>query len=726
MDNIERLKDYIKDKMFRANKLSDEYIKTLATLDCYFCIDTESCKDIKNQNNERVYAWSISNTYNDHVIFGYSLDELLNFMIKFSEHKKYLIRHKEQSRVTTSSTWFCHNLAWDIEFFKYFLYEKGFNYYSKILSVDDEVIDEKLETSCFNITENNGQVYNATIKLRLVDIKKNNKQIQRYSDIKIYDSFKIVPQSLESIAKKVIKIDEMFYKLKESYDYTKIRDYDEELTDIEKCYIYNDVYILKEFLKQYYIANNLQGKTASSIAFNNLLNFKYPKAKKKYEEFENTYPKIKDKYVINIIDKSYSGGYTSCNSQHKGKLIIKNGLSIDINSSYPSNMQYKKMPYGEPKYYKGKIKLDNEYNIGLQTIKFDAFKRKNGSNIGFIKIGKCKNLIFDIKQYGYKKVDYVSTNIINNELITYNYELTLTLDELKLFKKIYDFYTLDKSGIKNVKHLKKGFEYVEGLTFKSMVGDFAEFIDDCMNRKIEGKKSGNDITTLIAKTDANSVYGKFGSSFERDIRILEENKHGIYEFVRKYENNNDYDYEEERHYYRAYASFTTSYGRLNLFNSILEIEEKYGSENFIYCDTDSIYTTISYEQLRKLHIEFDSYKLGAWDIEKEFSKIKTLGAKKYMIYGKSFGTLELILKCRKKSEKLKYKKYICNDKKYKKKYEKNHLMCKCAGLPSDVRTKMNFDTFHIGATFIKNQKKKVHGGYRIEETTFSIKDFTLY
>lgn len=726
MDNIERLKNFIKDKMFRANKLTDYYIKDFANLDCYYTIDTESCRDIINNDNERVYAWSISNTYNDDVIYGYSLDELLDFLIKFSEKKKYLIRHKNQSRVTTRTTFFCHNLGWDIEFFKYFLNDKGFKYYSKILYDDDSVVEEKLEENCFTITENNGQTYNSTIRLKLDNIIKNGNEIQRYSDIMIYDSFKIVPNGLDEIARKVINIDEMFYKLKDDYDYDKIRNYDEELTDIELCYIYNDVYILKEFLKQYYIQHNLQGKTASGISFNNLLNFKYPKAKKKYEEFEKTYPKIHDRKAVDIINKSYNGGYTTCNSQHKGKDINKYGLSIDINSSYPSNMQYKKLPYGIPRYFKGKVKLNDEYDIGFQTIHFDAFKRKNGSNIGFIKIGKCKNFLFDIKNYGYKKVDYVATNIINNEIITYNYELTLTIDELKLFDEIYDFYTFDKSGIKNMKHLKKGYEYVEGLSFKSMVGDFAEFIDDCMKRKIKGKKEGNEIMTLIAKTDANSVYGKLGSSFERDIKILTLNRKGIYEFTRKYENDNDCDYEEDRHYYRAYASFTTSYGRLNLFNSILEIETKFGSENFVYCDTDSIYATITYEQLLQLNIEFDKYKLGAWDIEKEFLKIKSLGAKKYMIYGKDFNSYLLLDKHRKNTNKLRYKTYICNNKNFKKKYEKYHLICKCAGLPSEVRKEMTFENFHIGSKFYKKQKKKVYGGYRLEMTTFEIKDFTFY
>jgi hypothetical protein len=67
----------------------------------------------------------------------------------------------------------------------------------------------------------------------------------------MYDSVKLVPDKLDTIGRKIIKIDEMFNKLTSELDYEMIRAYDNELTDIEKCYIYNDVYILNEFIKQY-------------------------------------------------------------------------------------------------------------------------------------------------------------------------------------------------------------------------------------------------------------------------------------------------------------------------------------------------------------------------------------------------------------------------------------------------------------------------------------------
>jgi hypothetical protein len=120
-------------------------------------------------------------------------------------------------------------------------------------------------------------------------------------------------------------------------------------------------------------------------------------------------------------------------------------------------------------------------------------------------------------------------------------------------------------------------------------------------------------------------------------------------------------------------------------------------KEFLYCDTDSIYSTLSVKQLESLGIELDGDKLGAWDIEKEFIKFKCLGAKKYLLFGKDYGSKK-----------------------------DNKLICHCAGLPSKIQKTLNFENFHLGAVFQKKQKKKVLGGYRLEMTSFELKEFSFY
>jgi hypothetical protein len=90
-------------------------------------------------------------------------------------------------------------------------------------------------------------------------------------------------------------------------------------------------------------------------------------------------------------------------------------------------------------------------------------------------------------------------------------------------------------------------------------------------------------------------------------------------------------------------------------------------------------------------------KLGAWDIEKVFTKFKCLGAKKYILYGHKYG-----------------------------KNLPDTIHQHCAGLPTNIQKDLNFDNFYLGAVFNKKQKKKVIGGYRLELIEFTLKDFTFY
>jgi hypothetical protein len=381
-------------------------------------------------------------------------------------------------------------------------------------------------------------------------------------------------------------------------------------------------------------------------------------------------------------------------------------------------MKYKKMPWGIPKYFEGKYKYDVKYDIALQKVHFDGFKRKNGSHLGFIKIGSCCDFLQDIKEQGLKKNDYVASNFDeHNKLMTYNYNLVFTVDELQLLESVYDFYTYRKVGdtiLKGSKNLVKRIEYVEGVKFLSKIGDFGEFIEDCVIRKNKYKLENNECGKTVAKRDMNSLYGKLGSGFTRNIMQYVKDDNGFFKIERKYVNDSEYDYEERRKYYRAFSSFTTSYGRIKLLSVIIDIEKNYTIDDFLYCDTDSIYSTLSVKQLEYLGLDLDSTKLGAWDIEKEFYKFKCLGAKKYILYGHSYDS--------KKYQKAKSRNFeLKKDKQFK-----NKISQHCSGLPYDIQESLNFDNFYIGALYRKKQKKKVIGGYRLEWTDFTLKDFTFY
>ena len=80
--------------------------------------------------------------------------------------------------------------------------------------------------------------------------------------------------------------------------------------------------------------------------------------------------------------------------------------------------------------------------------------------------------------------------------------------------------------------------------------------------------------------------------------------------------------------------------------------------------------------------------MGKWKIEKHYNSFKTIGAKKYILTD--------------------------TDEK---------VICKCAGLPEDVRSQITYEQFEIGAEFVgKKQKFAMKGGYVLRDAKFKISD----
>lgn len=725
------MKNHIKEYLIHCDNLKENI--HFFNVDSTFCFDTESCfvseeiKKMYEEKNKRfkntkithkgdavkVYAWALSNTTNDYVLYGESLDQFFNSIEtilysrvnlnqKLSENKVKNIRKQLKMRI------FVHNLAWDIEFVKYYLLRNGYDYYNSKVKDRKKVI-ERHSPHSFNITENDNIVYGANVnfKEKIVKYRKKIKgeffivSEEIFPDIEFLDSFKIMTNKLDTIAKKVIHIDDKFHKLGNQYDYDAIRPDGHKLTELERMYLYNDVYILKEFFRQFYNSIDTRQTTASSIAFEKFIQGKYGHDKP-YKQFLEDYP---DLYpytnIINIIKNSYSGGWTQVNRFFKGKHLKGiNGTSIDINSSYPAVVRNMPLPYGEPTLYKGYHKCKpNELNI--LVIEFDKFYNKHSNNeIGVIQCGFNNTEVFN--RLG---TEYIATNVIdgkakgtNAKSLGHRYRLYMWEFELEniLENTVFEDYKV-----------------IETLTFKSNIGHFAEVVDEYTEKKIQGKKLGNNALTNFAKLVLNSFYGKLASNPKREERriIL---KNGLCK-----NENTEIVYDADKKYYPAFASAVTAWARCNLRNILykLSINEQGEYENHVmYFDTDSLYTNLPKEKvIEKLGVYaeyedikdengkvidtkmvkvlneegiLDPYILGKWDIEKTYYEFKAIASKKYIV-----------------------------------KSHDGKITCKCAGLPEEVRNEQTFDSFYMGATFSgKKVKTKVPGGYVLLEGDYKLKD----
>ena len=714
----------------------------------YECLalDTESCTRKKGDNSgAKIYLWGLTCTRSNTLIYGETFEELFNvFENLFINHyaknfkKISLGRGFKQKVKYIKIPVAVHNLSWDLEFLKYYLFENGYKYnIGELSQVNTKgafytTVKDIEEEKSFHIVQNDNVVYGATIYTNF-SFKKiiGKKEVTFKLCLDLFDSLKIITTELSNFPNYIHEIDDMFYKMKDKYDYESYREDGHMPSLLELRYIYNDCYLLKKALEDFYIDGLCNGvmpktgkRTASSIAFDKLKEITWGDEGKeehyiKYFELDKITKYESTRKRIEL--QSYTGGYTHANHRLINKVIdnrflnIKGdnpvGCSIDINSSYPSQMCFKKMPYGKPikKEYGKKPKFSDD-EVFLIEIGFDFVKpKKKKFNLPVFKIGAgntktLKELYGDISAQ-----EYFSTNIkddgevlevfksLEGSSLATNYNIVVTSVEYDFLIKHFDFgyFTdINEDNFFDTQYAEKfnGLIIGECLYYKAEVGKFRDFIEYFTEMKVLNKKLG--ITPLVnqAKLFLNACYGKFGTRTTKyEKYMIMEN--GIFSFTSE----NQICY-EGKEFYRAYASFVTAYGRLQLWKSIIYAV---GVDKFLYCDTDSIYCLRDEESLKNdmnsIGEYIDNTKLGCWDIETHFNAFKVLGQKKYMYY---------------------------NTDKDKKGVVKG-MSVKCAGLPKDARkiiAKEGFNEFYLGKRVIgKKQKKKVYGGCLLLDTEFTIK-----
>lgn len=714
---MDKLKKHIQQNMIHIEEFllfDDDTIKEFFDVDdVYYTLDTESCDD---DVTAWVYAWSVGNTKNDLQIYGENLNDIYSVFDKIARAHNRKYNAKKGSTQTFEV--FVHNLKWDFEFIKYSLFEMGFEMFFGNIKYNKKY--GSLQNGTFSVCESKGEIYSASIRLHdslnFVSTRKNKNGEYKTQElgvvIELYDSMKIVNKKLSDIARDMLDIDEMFLKI-DGYDYSTIREKGHVLTVDEKCYLYNDVYILKEFIKQFYIPLETDKKTASAISFEKFLkySFKQKSATDNYKIFKSLYPDLTIfGRVGDMINKSYRGGWTQCNKKYLGQTLeLNNAISIDINSSYPSVIKYKMLPYGEPIYFDGYPENIEEvrmrgYDIELVTIEFDAFANNDEDNLlGEIQVGQN-----NAKLFGLRGTEYAHTNIVGgvrkgDTIVDYdevlgkskenekknkkrNYTMTVWMFELENLLENMSFYLENKTYNKRFGDwdggdtLTKGYEIVRTLSFKGRVGMFADAVDVYVEKKNEGKATNNACLVESSKLMMNSFYGKMGSSDIRMDRCMQMNENGMITFGDAVNT-----YKTEKKYYRAFASAVTAWGRVNLRTTLYKI----GYNNVLYFDTDSLYTTITLDEVKERCGDIiHKTDLGKWDHEKTYNKFKCIGAKMYIVQTTD-----------------------------------GNLVCKCAGLPDSVKDEMTFEKFEIGTEVEgKLGKTALKGGYAMKPKKHVIRE----
>lgn len=531
-----------------------------------FCADFETTV-YDGQTSTEVWASAVVELHTEKVLIFSDIATTFTYLSAFKEN---LIVYY-------------HNLKFDGSFWLHYLMTKT-DYkadYTEISDTDGEWNDKyKMPKKTFQYTISNmGQWY--TIRIHT-----------EHNFIEIRDSLKLLPFKLEKIGKS--------FKTKHQkleMEYEGMRYSGCTITPEERKYIENDVLVLKEAIEIMEEQKHLKLTIGSCC----LSEFKSMYGK---DDFETFFPDLTevpcqiegyanaDRYVR----KSYRGGWCFLD-ETKANQIITNGITLDVNSLYPSmmhSMSGNRYPIGKPTFWTGDIPKEaqspNKYFfVHIRT----RFEIKDG----YLPTVQIKGSLV------YKGNEWLKTSDIkgkdgkmHNRYILFGKEYSTRVD----------LYLTQTDYILFLEHYNvQDFEVIDGCWFWTDIGIFDEYIDKYKHIKMNSKGAIRE----LAKLFLNNLYGKMGandcSSF-KVAYIRDDNSLG-YKTIEQY---------NKKCGYIPCGSAITSYAR----NFTIRTAQKNYHPNehgFIYADTDSIHCDIPIEQIvdAPLHAtEFCHWKHeSCWD-----------------------------------------------------------------------------------------------------------------
>lgn len=470
-----------------------------------------------------------------------------------------------------------------------------------------------------------------------IDERKPIKALCSYG-IEFRDSYILSGYSLENTAKNLTK--HKVKKLIGDLDYSLIRTSETPLNDVEMGYCKNDIEIIlayiDEQINQYgditkiplTNTGRVRNYVKNNCYYDNTNHRKSSKGKyTRYRKIMNDLTLTPSVYIQ--LKRSFMGGFTHSNPKHTNK-VLDNVGSIDLTSSYPSVMLADKYPMSRGR-----------------TLKVDSVEELN-------KLMSKYCLVFDIKLEGITNIlgyeSYISESkcrnlkgaTVNNGRIFQADELTMTITDVD-FNIISKVYKWDKIAVQNV----TGF--VKGYLPKPIIESILELYEKKTTLK---GVTGQEVEYMLSKGMLNSVYGMCVTDVVKHnntyIDSWEVERVDVDEKIQEYNDS------KNRFLYYAWGIWVTAYARRNLWTGIISM-----GEDYIYSDTDSIkvlnynkhvkyvnwyndtvskklnvmceYYNLDTKRLAPKTIEGIKKPLGVWEFEGNYTRFKTLGAKRYLV-----------------------------------------------------------------------------------------------
>lgn len=607
-----------------------KYIDSTNNLIFFLDLETFNYNTFEGYNNpskykSMVYSLALTYIYDDNINFlAYSnLDDFINDLKEVS-NKKLNIK-----------CWVHNGFKFDLHFLRWeFIYYYNLPVYNMYLSQADKN-------------------YN-TIKIKEVKenciLEKRVKSAVNLDMVVFLDKFKFTFEdtflktglSLRAIGKKLSNLG-LIEKEEEKtiIDYTKYNRYEDlsdkdakkwadyvfqNLSNDERKYIYNDVYILGALYQNYtkvfpnydiskmtYTQNILEYYNSSPLANFQLL-LKYKKIHLKYTDYT-----FDNENLYSYLKHFYKGGLNFYNDRYIGKIVKCKGFSIDINSSYPYVMYSKKIPTFLIDY--GTYENEKEYGITNFIYDDDYFQLFKITRKEFDRLlTKVKSVILKkmLVKYYQSTSEYIYINTNTLRILKDICKITFNKLKVKSFLTFSCYYFASRKKISENYFIKQQGKSKKMLVYNS---PFDIEITRYKNDKVYTSEEVANSKVLL-----NGIYGlpALRSHFNL-FRILEDGNY--HNYINMYKNS-------ERNI--LFSLYITSYALYNLLSPLKNLTFTEIDNNFLYCDTDSLYIKDT-SLLNKIPSEIiHPLNLGSFGIDtKTIKYFYILNHKKYAYYDKS-------------------------------------------------------------------------------------------
>ena len=447
--------------------------------------------------------------------------------------------------------------------------------------------------------------------------------------------------------------DYLKYNLKKDLTDEQAREYAQEiynqLSNDELVYIRNDVILLAksvyyysdifkgfDYSKKTFTSNILESYNTNNLTSFQLLN-RIGQGKGK-REIRYTDYQFSNQNFYDYLKPFYRGGLNFYNQFFIGK-IINNVFGMDIHSSYPYAMHNFKIPTYIKDYEEHE--KPKEVNINYSDDEYSLFQISKETFDHMI-LDQIDSVI--LKQI---LVKYYSTNdFININTFTFKMIDNITglkFDSIPAYSRVTFIteYFGSREQIEKYYEIKTQGSYEEKLIFNNPYD-------------IQKTEQENDVIYSREEIDNSKVNlnGLYGIPALRPyFNLFRKDNEGEYYNVENGHKN------AERNI--VFSIFVTSVSLWNLLNPLKYLTQQEIDDNFIYCDTDSLYFKKDIQEKIPKHL-FSEFKLGTWDLEHEHIK--------------QF--------------------YVLNHKKYAYVDEENEIQVKAGGIPNDsFNRNLPFDEF---------------------------------